>query len=119
MFKIQDDFIYLTRGDTAYITLELEDEEKFYVGDIVTLSVKRKLKSETEYSLQKSMEVTEEGNSSVIKIEPEDTKNLDYGLYFYDIQLTRASNGDIFTIVTPDENEPRANFKLLKEVNED
>ena len=51
MFKIQDDFIYLTRGDTAYITLELEDEEKFYVGDIVTLSVKRKLKSETEYSL--------------------------------------------------------------------
>lgn len=115
MFKIEDSFIYLTRGDTAYITLELEDDEKFSVGDVVTLSVKRNLTNATEYSLQKEITIEEESNSLVIKILPEDTNNMSYGLYFYDVQLTRA-NGDIFTIITPDENNSKANFKLLKEV---
>lgn len=116
MFKIENNLIYLTRGDTAYLTVELEDDEKFNVGDIANLSIKKNLKNETAYSLHKEIVVSEEKNSLVIKIDPDDTKNMDYGLYYYDIQLKRASNGDIFTIVTPDEDNPKPNFKLLKEV---
>ena len=117
MFKIEDDFIYLTRGDTAYITLELEDEDKFFVGDIVALSVKRNLTSESIYALHKEKIVDEESNTLVIKIKPEDTNDMSYGLYYYDIQLTRT-NGDVFTIITPDKDDLRANFKLLKEVTQ-
>lgn len=115
MFKVEDNMIYLTRGDTGYARLELENEDVFYPGDEVILSVKRTFNN-SNYALQKVITVEEETNTLVLKFEPEDTRLLSYGLYFYDIQLTRAVNGDVFTIVTPDTDNPKANFKLLKEV---
>lgn len=117
MFKITEDKkILLTKGDTAYLTIELSNEDVFSVGDIVIFSLKRKLKDDAEYALQKEITVTEEANTLQIKIEPTDTEQLSYGNYYYDVQLTRKSSGDIFTIITPDENEPITNFRLLKEV---
>lgn len=115
MFKVEDSFIYLTRGDTAYLEIELEDDEKFNAGDKIVLSIKRSLTNDAQYVLQKEVNVNNEVESVTIKIEPEDTTNISYGLYYYDVQLTR-SNGDVFTIITPDSQEAKQNFKLLKEV---
>lgn len=118
MLKVEDNFIYLTKGDTAYLTVELEDNDEFQVGDSVAFNVKATLKNSIEYVIHKETTIQEKSNILEIKIEPEDTAEMKYGLYFYDVQLTRA-NGDIFTIITPDENEPKPNFKLLKEVTID
>ena len=48
--------------------------------------------------------------SGEIKISPDDTKNLDYGQYFYDVQVTMA-NGDVATVIPP------TAFNILEEVN--
>ena len=44
------------------------------------------------------------------KILPDDTKNLDYGVYKYDVQIITESN-DVFTVIGP------SDFVLLGEVN--
>ena len=118
MLKVEDNFIYLTKGDTAYLTVELEDDDEFATGDIVNFNVKLNLKNNAEYLIHKEIEIAQKSNTLEIKLEPEDPATMRDGLYYYDVQLTRA-NGDIFTIVTPDENEPKPNFKLLKEVTVD
>ena len=46
---------------------------------------------------------------AAIHIRPEDTKELSFGKYLYDIQLTTA-DGDIYTVIPP------TTFEILKEV---
>lgn len=115
MLKIQKNYIYLTRGDTAYLTIELEDDDEFGVGDAVAFNVKSTLRDEANYLIHKEIAVTQKSNTLEVKIEPEDTAKMSYGQYYYDVQLKRA-NGDVFTIITPDDNTAIPNFKLLKEV---
>ena len=45
-----------------------------------------------------------------IRISPDDTKNLEYGQYVYDVQVTMA-NGDVATVIPP------TTFNILEEVN--
>lgn len=118
MLKVDNNFIYLTKGDTAYLTIELEDNDEFQVGDSVAFNVKRFLKNDAMYIIHKEVTVASNSSTIEIKIEPAETEDLNCGLYYYDVQLTRA-NGDIFTIITPDENEAKANLKILEEVTID
>ena len=116
MFKIENNNdIYLTKGDTAYLEVKLEKDESFYAGDEVILSVKSKLNDNVEYNFQKKVTINEDSLTALIKIEPKDTKEMSPKAYYYDIQLIK-NNGDIFTIITPDEGKPKTNFYLLKEV---
>ena len=39
MLKVEDNFIYLTKGDTAYLTIELEDDDEFQVFEFKKLHV--------------------------------------------------------------------------------
>lgn len=103
-----DDYnnIKLTRGNTAYLTLEIEDDEGKpydYSQDTVTFTVKRNTVTK-EVILQKTFE----GDS--IKIEPSDTKQLDYELFTYDVKLVTPL-GDVFTVIDP------SSFMLTEEVN--
>lgn len=105
MLTIEDSTIYLTRGDTAYITVNLEYNDGSYemqTGDTLTLSVKKAVE-DTDYALQI---ITD---TNTINILPADTKELEYGKYVYDIQLQTAA-GEIFTVI---EKSP---FKLQEEV---
>lgn len=100
--------IELTRGDTAKITVTIMDSVKSteYVmneHDILTISIKKSIK-DADYSLQKASEGT-----NTFKIDPSDTKNLDFGKYIYDIQLT-TDEGEVYTVVPP------SNFVLAQEV---
>lgn len=102
MLSIEEDgTIYLTRGDTAYLSVGIEydtpegTEYELEETDIVEFSIKRSTKREDPYLVHK-----QNTGSSLFKIVPEDTSELKYGTYKYDVQLTKA-NGDVFTVVEP------------------
>ena len=107
MLYILGNTIKLTRGDTAYITVSIEnavnDEYVMSAMDTLTLSIKRRI-TDVDYILQKTIT-----GENMFHIYPEDTKNLRFGEYKYDIQLV-TENGDVFTIVPP------SSFVLMEEV---
>ena len=98
MLEIKDNgSIYLTRGDSAYLTVVVKNGDKLYQpveGDVLHFSVKKDV-DDVGYVIHKVFHV---GNAIVIN--PEDTKEQDFGKYVYDVQLSTA-NGDVFTIVEP------------------
>ena len=92
---ITDTDIRLTRGDTAFLSVELFDDSGKYdlkTGDKLELSAKKSI-NDTSYSIHITA-----NNDAVFTFNPSDTANLAYGSYLYDIQLTLA-NGDIFTVI--------------------
>ena len=104
MLTIRNNTITLTRGDTARIDLTLsKDGESYdYSADTVVFSVKKTTSTPT-YIMQKTV------TDGVIYIAPDDTENLSYGDYVYDVQLTTQS-GDVCTVIPP------SKFTLATEV---
>lgn len=106
MLKIDaNNNVYLTRGDSAYLELNIRSSNGPYIfqdGDVIALTIKKSVHDENVI-LQK---LARDGE---LKIEPSDTKLLDYGEYVYDIQIT-TSDGDVFTVISP------AKFVLKDEV---
>lgn len=98
--------IKMTRGDSESITVTCE-ERPFTEGDMITMTVKE-TEYDKEFLFQKNVTEFEDGKA-VIEITPEDTKNLSFAAYVYDIQLTGA-DGTVTTIIKP------AIFELMKEV---
>ena len=98
--------IFLTRGDSAIFTLTITDangdEYTPAEGDEITFTVKAN--TETRDIL-----IQKDASSGKIEIQPEDTENLEYGNYVYDVQL-KKSDGYVDTIITPHE------FRLEEEV---
>lgn len=95
MFRIENDQIYLTRGDSAGFDVSIYNGTTPYTlqeGDILTFTVRQNLYS------AKVIEKT--GTTIHFDLEPADTKDLQFGDYLYDIQLTFA-NGEINTIIPP------------------
>lgn len=89
MFKISGNNIYLTRGDSAAIELQVVNGETPYdfSEDEVKFSLKKRL-SDKQPLIQKTFgNYDSETNKASITIEPEDTAGLDFGDYLYDIQL--------------------------------
>lgn len=86
--------IKITKGDSAAlkVNLQMANGEAYEMssGDALTLTVKRR-PGDT-----KLVEIVSDTN--VLSFAPEDTKNLDAGVYCFDIQLA-TNDGDIFTVV--------------------
>lgn len=101
MLTIDEGVIYHTRGDTGYIQLAFDYD--WQDGDTVTLSVKKDYESE-DYLFQKTVV-----GGQIITIYPQDTAELEYGNYIYDVQVNTAL-GEVFTVVGPNK------YKLTKEV---
>ena len=104
-----NDTIHLTRGDSLYITIVLKDADtgETYTpqtGDTVRFACKRNYE-DTECVILKEIPT----DSLVLFLAPDDTKELKFGRYVYDIQLTLA-DGDVFTVI------PRKKLVLEKEV---
>lgn len=101
--------ISLTRGDTGIFILSLVDEEGAAFtpteGDKVRFAMAKKYGSTREETLiYKDIPL----DTLQIKIEPEDTKSLEFGGYKYDIEYTDVL-GNVSTILL-------ANFTITKEV---
>ena len=97
MFKIENNTIHLTRGDSATLTIDIINAQgepyEAQEGDVFVFTVKKNTHTK-EFLFQKQF-----FNSS-IEILPKDTANLAYGQYVYDVQFTNAM-GEVDTIVTP------------------
>lgn len=94
--KVTGTDIYMTRGDSESIGVKVTTGYTLQAGDKVELTVRRRIGSgEVIHKL-----VTEfTDNSAIIPISPEDTENLPFGKYVYDIQMTYG--GSVKTIIAP------------------
>lgn len=106
-YKIEDTKVFLTRGDTfqATITIYKDDtESEVYTpeeGDVIRFALKRsKMNSGNREFVDKTPLILKEIpiDTLILEIEPEDTKNLDFGTYTYDIELT-TTDGIVSTFI--------------------
>lgn len=99
--------IKLTRGDTAYLTVSVKnkDGEPYTVktDDVLTLTVKG------DYADEEALIEKKITGTATFHIRPEDTKDLAFGTYVYDVQIT-MTNGDNFTVIADKK------FKITNEV---
>ena len=102
MFRIEDDTLYITRGDTGYLYVDIEGYEP-EDGDTITLTVRKNI-GDAEPTLSITVPIDE-----CIVIQPSDTKELEYGKYYFDVQIDTVNN-EVFTVV---EKSP---FRITEEV---
>ena len=119
---IVDNDITHTRGDTLKTKVDIfYDKEKTQPytpesGDTVRFALKRPTqikveKGYTEYSDETPLIVKDIPiNTLILHLEPSDTKDLSFGKYEYDIEITKAS-GDVDTFIEA------ASFVITKEVH--
>ena len=106
MLYIEENTIRLTRGDTAYLEIPLVTSDGIYEmspEDTLTFSVKKNTR-ETEYIFQKVIT-----GVNTFRVEPNDTDELTFGKYVYDVQLN-TPEGDVYTVIPP------STFEVLAEV---
>ena len=105
----KDNTIQLTRGDTARYSIGqivktiTNTNYTPTADDTVTMTIKK-----TALQADPFVQLIVPGGE-VFHIKPEDTKEMAFGKYVYDVQLTTA-DGDVYTIIPP------TTFDLLKEV---
>lgn len=90
--------IYLTRGDTfkAVITITNPDGTIYTPkeGDKVRFALKQNIEDE-DVLIERDIPI----DTMLLIIYPNDTADLEFGSYVYDVQLTKA-NGDVDTFIT-------------------
>lgn len=117
--NIGNDF-YLTRGDTAPMPFTLtskSDSKVRYIPetgkDTLIFTVKKSTSDKTAI-ITKSLaagDITfDSAGNGTINILPADTASLDYGIYYYDLQLTTPDAAGVQTVITP------SIFKVCEEV---
>ncbi len=98
-FKVtKNNTIYLTRGDTfkAVLTITNPDGTEYtpVEGETVRFALKEDVYDD-KCLILKEIPL----DTMILIINPEETKELDFGEYVYDIQITR-NNGDVDTFIT-------------------
>lgn len=108
MLKINGTTITLTRGDTLRASLEILDAEgNTYTpssGDTIRFAMKKSY-SDSECLIEKQIP----NDTLLLSLDPEDTKDLAFGSYVYDIEITFES-GAVDTFVD------KATFRISEEV---
>lgn len=106
MYKVIQNNLYMTKGDTAKFPLRITymDDSDYVVekDDKIIFTVKKK---STDSAVVIQKEIT---NGELILVSG-NTKNLSCGRYCYDVQLTKP-DGTVITIIPPHI------FKLCEEV---
>lgn len=112
--KIQGTDISMTRGDSEAIKVTVKDAfgnvVPLVTGDTIHFTVRESVISPTKI-IEKIITEFDDGKA-LITIVPQDTGNLEFTSYVYDIQLTRE-DGTVKTIITP------ADFTITGEVSYD
>lgn len=100
MYKIEDNKITLTRGDSFYTTVTMEKDNEEYTpeeGDVIRFGLKLS-PSDSEPLIEKVIP----NETLKLHLAPEDTKELKPGLYCYDIEIT-FGDGDVDTFINNEE----------------
>ena len=112
--KIKGTNISMTRGDSEAIKVTVKDTLgnviPLVTGDTIYFTVREYVMSTTKV-IEKIVTEFDDGEA-LITINPQDTGNLKFTSYVYDIQLTKE-DGSVKTIITP------ANFTITGEVSYD
>lgn len=110
MLQITSNEVFLTRGDSADLQVIIYDLEgnvyELQTGDTLTFTMKYNCITE-DIIIQKDIT-----SGSTIHIHPEDTNGLNYGTYWFDVQLTKADT-KVYTVIDPHK------FNITKEVTFD
>lgn len=106
MFEIIDDKIRITKGDSAKLTVTL-DNYTMASGDTLTMSVRQKPTSAVLMAVTSS--------TNVITLTPTDTKKLIVGQCCYDIEL-KTAGGDVYTVVGVRDGVYIANMTVYPEI---
>lgn len=95
LFIDDEQNITLTRGDSATLGLTVKQNTSSYdfSNDLVVFTVKKNVNTDA-FLIQKTFA------NGIINLTPSDTNNLNYGTYYYDVQLQNQSNG-VYTIIPP------------------
>lgn len=94
MLLIEGNKITLTRGNTAFIEIDIIKDDEPYIlrtGDSLTLSLKRK-------SGYNNIVLTKTTTTNTFALVEDDTKDLSLGAYEYDITF-RGNDGTIDTLL--------------------
>ena len=97
--KIQGNKIHLTRGDTLRVTVNITQDGEPYVpveGDSVRFALKRDFDDKDPLVIRNIPTDTLK-----LILVPEDTKPLDFGKYWYDVELTK-NDGTVDTFIGPE-----------------
>lgn len=108
-YSVKKTTITLTRGDTFHANIIMHDSEgePYYPveGETIRFAMKK------DYSDPEPLLVIDVPYDTMeLIINPADTKDLDFGNYVWDMQITRL-NGDIDTFIT------KASLVLTEEVD--
>jgi hypothetical protein len=108
MLKINGTTITLTRGDTLLASLEISDAEgNTYTpseGDVIRFAMKKSY-SDSACLIEKQIP----NDTLMLSLDPSDTKDLPFGSYVYDIEITFES-GAVDTFID------KATFRISEEV---
>lgn len=99
--------ITMTRGDTVRVHFRIYMDDEEYIpsdGDTVRFAVKHDWEQD-EPCLLKEIPT----DTMILTLDPDDTKGMRFGTYWYDVQITFES-GDVVTFIT------KAKLKLTEEV---
>lgn len=108
-YSVSGTMITLTRGDTFSALISITDpDDNQYIpveGDRIRFAMKNDYDDDSPLFI-KEIPI----DTMILIIEPEDTKQLAFGKYVYDIELTKAT-GEVDTFIT------KAILKLTEEVH--
>ena len=97
MLYVEGKTIYLTRGDSANITISLKDNlgnaYQPVAGDKIYFRLKKNVFGKNILLLKEI-----DPSTLILQIAPLDTENLEFSTYRYEIELVTAS-GDRFTVI--------------------
>ena len=100
--EIIQNAISMIRGDSETITVSCKDASGLYTpfidGDKIYFTVKKSV-NDTVKVLQKVVTTFDDGKA-IIEIRHDDTKDIECGVYMYDIQLSKL-DGTVTTIIKP------------------
>ena len=101
---------FVTRGDSAYPTLETKDGSGQVINpsDLGTVRVQVRTQEAGPGELLFTGEVLQINGKTVWHIRPEDTRDLEYGTYKYDVQVETV-DGDVITFI------PISDFVVMHE----
>ena len=108
--------IMLTRGDTLRVKVSIEKDGEEYQpteNDVVRFAVKHKTKKAdgSDYTDPEPIILkTIPSDTMILELEPEDTKELAFDSYVYDIEIT-FEDGTVDTFIT------NSTFKITDEVH--
>lgn len=115
-YNINGTTINLTRGDTLLVQLAITKNGEEYTplpGDSIRFALKNNKFNATKTDYEDEHPLISKvipANTLILRLDPEDTKSLNFGEYVYDIQITFA-DGIVDTFIT------NAKFKITPEVD--